>query len=100
VIIGKNESLFDSANNILISKKGKVTFRPVSKSDSVFTKAEIDVLNKLINQSKIAYIKKDSTTIFYPTHGAMGRYGGLTYFFTTFIPTEYYTHLKGKWYYD
>jgi len=99
-IIIKNQNLFDKANTILISKKDNVTFPPVSKTDSVFTITEIDALNKLLIQAHIYYIKKDNTTIFYPTHGSMGRHGGLTYFFTTFIPTEYYTHVKGKWYYD
>ncbi len=99
-IISKNQSLFDKANNILISKKDNVMFPPVSKTDSVFSITEIDALNKLLNKTQIYYIRKDKTTIFYPTHGAMGRHGGITYFFTTFIPTEYYTHVKGKWYYD
>jgi len=101
-ILVKNEKIFEKVNTILSAKNGKVPYPPIpGHEDSIFSVSEIQTLNQFLKETKIRYIRKDEDKIFYPIWGVpLEMDYGMFYFHSGYIPTRYFKHIKGNWYYD
>lgn len=101
-ILIKNEFFFKKVNTILSAKNGDVAYPPVSgREDSIFSAFEIQILNQFLDETKIRYIRKDQDKIFYPIWGVpLEMDYGIFYFHYENVPTTYFKHIKGKWYYN
>lgn len=101
-ILSRNEKIFEKANSILSSKKENVYYPPIpGHEDSILSVFEIQILDQFLKETKVTYIRKDQEKIFYPIWGVpLEMDYGLFYFYSGYIPTKYFKHLKGKWYYD
>jgi|RhiMetdeSRZDD1v2_1073273.scaffolds.fasta_scaffold12240_10 hypothetical protein len=102
LILVQNEKIFNKVNAILISKQEDVCYPPIpGHEDSIFSVFEVQILNQFLRETPVKYIRKDKLKIFYPTRGVpLEMDYGIYYFYSGFIPSDYFKHIKGKWYFD
>lgn len=101
IILTRNEKILEKANRILIPKTGNISYPSTTRQeDSIFSLSEKQILDELLKETSIMYIRKNDCSIFYPVWGVpLEMDYGLFFFHCNRIPSDL-IHIKGRWYYD
>ena len=100
ILVKQNEVVFSKVNAILLSKNGEATWVQDSslwKRNNIFHE-EGSRIRRLLRNSRVTHVQKDSSRIFYMTFSRIDIIHGISFYYLSDSPKNG-THLFGNWYY-
>jgi|GEM_PF-6310601 len=100
IMIDRHEALFAEANRLFASKRGTIYYTKDGSQDLMqFTGDERKTIRRLLNETPVYLIMRDSLSVNYITFGLLDVHLGVYYIYSDRVPGEPYRFIKPHWYY-
>lgn len=99
IMIDRHESLFAEVNRLLAAKPGTIYYTKEGSQDSLlFTEDERKTIRRLLAETPVYFIARDTQRIYYGTFGRIDVHHGVTYFYSDRVADKPYEFIKPHWY--